>query len=704
MNFSYSKQIVQFHSFICSICIFVCFAFPHVLLKADAQHAERNTVEIIWDIWGVPHIYAPDENSMFYAFGWAQMESHAEAILRLYGEARGRAAEYWGEQYAQSDSYLRTMGLPELAASMTKAQEPGFKKCLESFASGMNEYAEQHINEISPELRQVLPVTVQDQMAHTIRLVHFTFLGMNDMKSAEKWNQMGSNGWAIGPGHSASGHAMLLINPHLGWSDFFRWYEVHLSSPGYDAYGICFIGIPVMKIAFNENMGWTYTVNTIDACDLYELKLKDGGYIYDGKVVEFKKRSDIIKIKNTDGTVREEAITLLSSIHGPVISVKGGKALAIRIASLDQPGFLQQQYDMAKCVDLKQFEAVLRRMQVPMFNLLYADRDGHITYLFGGRIPRRSIGDFNLWQGILDGTTSGTLWTDTHPFEDLPYVVDPDTGWLQNANDPPWFCTYPSPLSADKYPAYFAPRDLPFRPQKSIKLLMSGDKISFDELLKLTSSTQLELADRLLDDLVDAVMAHGDATAKEAMKVLAAWDRSADACSRGSMLFQNWITELGEDYFKIPWDEKRPIETPEGLKDPKAAVEALERAIRITRERFGSLDVEWGKVNKLKVASKEFPGIGSSGLYGIFNVIKYKAGENGISYSVAGGTSCFVVEFSKPLKAKGLTIYGNSTRKDSKHIGDQLGLFADKQYRDIYFTKQEVANHLEKREILRIQH
>ena len=57
------------------------------------------TTEILWDSWGVPHIYSKDTNDLFQAFGWAQMHSHGNLILRLYGQARGKASEYWGEDY-----------------------------------------------------------------------------------------------------------------------------------------------------------------------------------------------------------------------------------------------------------------------------------------------------------------------------------------------------------------------------------------------------------------------------------------------------------------------------------------------------------------------------------------------------------------------------------------------------------------------------
>src|SRR6185312_15569915 len=71
--------------------------------------------EILWDTFGVPHVFGKDEAGVFYGFGYAQVKSHANLVLRLYGQAQGRAAEYWGEPYAESDRWVVTNGVHERA-------------------------------------------------------------------------------------------------------------------------------------------------------------------------------------------------------------------------------------------------------------------------------------------------------------------------------------------------------------------------------------------------------------------------------------------------------------------------------------------------------------------------------------------------------------------------------------------------------------
>ena len=93
------------------------------LLLAIPGLGAPNKAEILWDQYGVPHIYADDRESMFYANGWAQMRGQADMLLRLYGESRGRAAEYWGPAYLELDRWLQVNGVPERAQEWYAAQD-----------------------------------------------------------------------------------------------------------------------------------------------------------------------------------------------------------------------------------------------------------------------------------------------------------------------------------------------------------------------------------------------------------------------------------------------------------------------------------------------------------------------------------------------------------------------------------------------------
>lgn len=679
------------------------FLFLTALLAfGSACKQAGSKAEVLWDTWGIPHIYGDDTESLFYAFGWCQMHSHGDLILQLYGQARGRAAEYWGQNFLESDGYIRTMGVYERAQSWYEKQKPVFKSYLDAFVRGMNDYAADHPELLSAEGMPVLPVAGADVLAHLQRVIHLTFIGGNAFPGARRWFQQGSNGWAVAPSRSAEGKSLLLINPHLPWSGFFTWYEAQLVSPDLDAYGAALVGIPFLGVGFNDHLGWAHTVNTMDGMDLYELTLKDNGYLLDGEEKAFDVENIVLKVKLENGGTADHNLTVLRSAHGPVIAKKQDKALALRLVGLDRPFILEQYWNMLRASNLNEFESALRSLQMPFFNIIYADRDGHIMYFYNGLVPQRPEGDWRFWQGVVPGDRSELIWTNTHPYEDLPRIVDPENGWVQNTNDPPWTSVYPPALDPKDFPPYLSPRGLSFRAQRSIRMLREDESISFDELIAYKHSSRMELADRIVDDLIAAARKYGGEKAGEAADILERWDRTAEAESRGAVLFSVWYFEAGSgsDVFARPWSEDDPLGTPSGLADPKAAAAALEKAADTVQHQYGQVDVTWGNVYRLRIKNKDLPASGGPGHLGIFRVFGFTPDEDGFFRAVTGDSFTAAVEFGETVRAKALLSYGNSSQAHSPHRGDQLDLLSQNELRPVWLEKEEVEGNLKARDNL----
>src|ERR1700722_11982135 len=130
-------------------------------LPAAAALTVKGT-EILWDRYGIPHIFAPDHASLFYAYGYAQMEAHSELLVRLYTQARGRAAELYGEQYVDSDRWVRVNGIPERAKQWATQQSPEFSPLLAAFVQGLNAWGKEHGDSLSPAAKAALPLNVED--------------------------------------------------------------------------------------------------------------------------------------------------------------------------------------------------------------------------------------------------------------------------------------------------------------------------------------------------------------------------------------------------------------------------------------------------------------------------------------------------------------------------------------------------------------
>ena len=675
--------------------------FSACTTDAPQQPAPTGPAEILWDSYGIPHIFAPDSRELFRAFGWAQMHSHGDLILREYGQSRGRAAEYWGPDYLDSDRWVLTQGIPARSQRWLEQQDAEFSSYMEGFAQGMNQYADKHGDRLDESLKAVLPIEPIDILNHTQRTIHFTFVtGPQAVQSAERqWQAAGSNAWAVAPSRSESGHSLLLANPHLPWSGLFLFYEAHLVAPGMNAYGATLVGSPILAIAFNDHLGWTHTVNTHDGQDFYQLTLQDDGYLWDGQVRAFETENHNIKVRQPDGSLRDEELKVRRSVHGPLVVENGDKALALRVVGLESPGLGQAWWDMSRAKSLEEFESILSRLQLPMFTVMYADREGNILHLFGGRTPKRPPGNYN-WAGIVPGNTSETLWTETHPYQDLPRVLNPSSGWLQNANDPPWTTTFDRALDPGSFPAYMAPRFMHFRAQRSARMLIEDEAVSFDEMVRYKHSTRMETADRLLESLIEAARQRGGEVARRAADVLASWDRSADNESRGGVLFESFYLQGGRNrLFQTPWRSAQPLETPSGLADPAAAVQALASAALEVESQFGRIDVAWGEVHRLRRDGVDLPGNGGSGALGIFRVVGYQPDGQRHRRASFGDSYVAAVEFSDPIRARALIGYGNSSQPGSPHRTDQMELLSRKQLRPVWRTREEIEANLESRTV-----
>jgi acyl-homoserine-lactone acylase len=679
--------------------------------------------EILWDTYGVPHIFSADEESMFYAHGWAQAQNQANLLLHLYGESRGRGAEYWGESALTLDRWLQLNGVPDRARQWYAAQDPTFRKYLDAFSRGINDYAKAHPEAIAPENRVVLPVTGIDVIGHPLRVVHYMYMasearmqrairamnrgGIAELEPFDKPID-GSNTWAIGPSRSASGKPMLVINPHLAWGDtFYRYMEVHLASPGYDFYGAPQIGFAVPVAGFNTEAGWARTVNTIDSVDFFRLTVREGQYEFDGKLRPFEHETKTLRIRQPDGTFREEKLEVRRSVHGPVVSDANGVTVAMKVAGIDRPRMLEQWYRMTRARNLGEFQDALRIMAVPMWNANYAGSDGHILEVCDGLIPRKKTGDWKFWSGVVPGNTSETLWTDYLSYEELPKVLDSPSGFHQNTNEPPWWMTLPV-LDAAKFAAWVAPPDLGttlFRTKRSLHMITSEPKISYEQMTADKLSTRMEAADALLPDLLAAAKGSSDADVTEAAGVLERWDRMTDSGSRGAVLFKIFTDRYFgaggnnmDGKLRVRLNPSDPVNSAYGIGDAAAALKALSAAAAECRKTYGALDVPWGDIYRFGSGTGDVPGNGGPGALGVFRTITYGRKVGDKYYASHGETFVCTVEFAAKQQAQCALSYGNSSQTGSPHLADQLALMSAKKLHPVWRSRKEIEAHLEGRQ------
>lgn len=689
-------------------------------LAAMPGAAQADEASIAWDHWGVPHISGESHEAVSYALGWAQAQGRPDQLLELLGQGRGRAAEYWGQEYFEGDALMWRMGIPQASEALLAAQGEDYRARIAAYAAGINAWFEANPESGSEARRRVLPVTAADVLGHTQRTINLFFMAGGELAELRRIaeaaepvedaepGERGSNAWAIAPSRSESGNALLLMNPHLPWDGVFTWYEAHLQAPGLNAYGVGLLGQGFTSILFNEHLGWTHTVNEHDGADIYAVPLAGGdGYRFGGEVRAFEDSVAPLKVRAEDGSLEDWPVPLRRTVHGPVAAVTREHAYVLRIAGLADPDHARAfaQYDaMARAENREQWEAAFDDLQLPMFNAVYADDNGEILYVSSGLHPVRQRGDADFWGGMLDGADPELLWTDYQPYDRLLRVANPASGFVQNANETGWTATIPPALDPADYPGDYVAPTMRSRPQHSLEMLLGDTSISFDELVAYAHSTRLALADNVLDDLIAAARADGRPEAVAAADVLAGWDRTSAADARGAALFALWsfAMEGGESAlaYEEPWRFADPTDWPEGLADDAAAVAALVAAAGQMEAAGLPLDLAWGELARVPDgAGGSLPtslGLSAQGAFRVGNFVPREEGPFGFN----GGTSWVAaVEFGETVRARAILPYGNfADRPDG--VRSQLPLFSRGEFRDVHFTAEAIEAATIRRETL----
>jgi len=641
-------------------------------------------MEITWDEWAVPTITGADHEDVIYGMGVAQAQTNATAILELYGIARGRAAALWGEDFIAEDTYGAELGLDTLLEHWMAAQTPETMRRIEAFAAGFTAACEAD-PELGTTRRQVLPISARDVLAHCLRVfMRFSSIDIYSLAFSPEAFRGGSNGWAVSGDRSSTGGAMLMINPHLGWGGFQRWFEARTISPGRDFQGACLLGLPWQNLGYNPHVGWGHTVNAMAALTVYELEVRGDEYRYDNAWVPMQTRVHEIPVRGGTAFL----VTERRSIHGPVVTAPDGAIVAVRIAGMtEQPvaTALETWWQMSLAETVEQVFAVQDELPLTTFNLLAADHRGSIGAIYCGTPAKTTVTHDVLRRQRLRGDDPDALWTEVYRASSMPRVVNPAVGWVQNCNETPWFYTSP-PLDPSSYPADIAPGlaevdDM--RPVASHVLLHAHrGKISPDQLLAIKFQKHSILADIALDDLLKAAEAEGDLA--EAVTVLRAWDRTANADSGGYLLFALWAMLSAPHFLArtmlVP--AREPGGPQRGLANPAVAVDDLRRTIALMQDRDLSLRASIG--DALTFGPEQIRADGGTGFIGILKSIEMDLTPEGVGFR-HGDTWMALIDFGGvgPAAGRHLLPYGNVSEPAGPPARSQHPLWAADELRPI---------------------
>lgn len=555
-------------------------------------------VNVTRDDYGVPHINAKSEADLYRAQGYVQAQDRLFQMDLARRQASGRLAEVVGEAAVENDKFFRAFSLRYAAELSWGSYDTEAKRVLEWFAEGVNAFIKEgnfsyEFSLLGYEPEPWTPIdslTIGKFMAYDLggnwNLLAFRHWAANNLSEAEfdellvdypedarsiieanrksevkvadafyldaipnEFN--GSNNWVVSGKKSETGEPLLADDPHLGLSTPSIWYQMHLQSPEQNVSGVIFAGIPGIILGHNEQLAWGVTNVNPQVQDLYIEKRNPDNphqFLFDGKYYDAEVRDEPIKVKDGETVDFEVVMTM----HGPVISdVMGSDDLqqevfALQWTALEPTRELQAVLGFNKASTWDEFEKALHDFNAPAQNFVVADKEGTIAYRANGNVPIRKKGN---GQFPVPGDSPAYGWEGYIPYEDLPTVINPESGWIATANNE---------IVGDEYPYYLTDYwAQPYRYERIAELLEEKEKLSVEDMKDIQMDTVNLYARKFLPDFIRILE---NSIKKEhyqnEIDLLKNWDYDETKEAGAPLIFNKMIEHLVSQLFeeKLPED------------------------------------------------------------------------------------------------------------------------------------------------------
>lgn len=555
-------------------------------------------VEIVRDKHGIPHIFAASDEDLFFGFGWAMAQDRLWQLDYLRRRALGRLAEILGESALSLDVLARTVGLNRIAQRELAQLPATTLRLLESFANGINaaipkmsdqlpiefalldytpeswspldsvaiwgefrwyltgrlpviavpEVARRQLNNetlyqafLTPEAgdESIVPAGTYPTQRSDTRVPVGTSIGDPD-------DGKGSNNWTVAGTRSTTGSPLLASDPHIAFGTTGCWYEVHLSGGSFNTAGIAYVGVPAICMGRNEDVAWGLTNNICSQRDLYLEKTSDehpGAFLFDGEWEPERTLTETIEVRGSAPVQK----TVRFSRNGPLVNELLPKPAAeLGPISLRWLGatFCDEvtpllNANRARSAD--EFRQALADWRVPTFNYIFADREGHIGYQAVGRIPIREG-----WErGFRKGWDPADQWQAVIPYDRMPSISDPASGWIRTANNRNVPEDYPYPLSGTWASGH--------RAERIRHMLEAQPLFSVDDFRRMHYDVRLQRGAAAVPPLLAVLDRAPTPRRAEAADYLRNWDfrmeKDQVAASIFELFFRHWSKRVAAERF-----------------------------------------------------------------------------------------------------------------------------------------------------------
>ncbi len=563
----------------------------------------KSRVEVFRDRWGVPHIYAENETDLFFAQGFVHAQDRFFQMETQRRLVAGRLAEIFGQVAIVVDRWMRVLGLYRTAEQEVERLDEASSAVLEAYTAGINAWLKfrhlpvefsllriepepwqladslawskmiswtlsgnweselmrkQLFDKLGAEQAEQLELLEEENWPLVLDLPDVLGLKKNMARLARSWTGpgagqgVGSNNWAISGERTATGKPILSNDMHMLLSAPAVWYENHLAGGALNVTGISLPGLPFVVSGHNGHVAWGFTAGFADVQDLYEehLRTTPAGeieYEYQDAWYPAEVRREEIKVR-FGACVTEEVIV---TRHGPIItSLLEGETetpLALTWTAAETSGStFRAAMGMSRAKNCKEFQEVLRTWNTPVLNTVFADTQGNIAYKMIGKVPIRAKGAGNLpapgWNGEYE-------WTGFIPYDEMPHLFNPPSGYIATANNH---------VAGPDYP-YFLGRDYVCgdRAERIVELILRKPIIDIPYIQEMQFD-QVSPTAQTLSALAGCVAAADDPQLEQVTALLRDWDGHLRADSPASAIYEVLVRELWHAIFENRLGELMP--------------------------------------------------------------------------------------------------------------------------------------------------
>lgn len=568
-------------------------------------------VEVKYDSYGIPHIYAKSEKDAYYALGWTMAQDRLFQIEMMRRLTYGRLSEILGEDLLDVDKAMLSLGIAERAASSYqkyfKTKDQKYQKSALAFADGINAFIEEghlpiefkmigfepeeftakdiyaivgymsysfagglkedpFIGEIAAKLGEDYLIdfnldakanaNLYQKDSNLTDFYHEIWMTKNQVDEKMPVSQWyGSNSWVLSGAKTKSGKPILANDTHIKYAQPAIWYEAYIEYPDYQFYGYYLAGVPFPIEGHNSNYGWGLTIFPIDNMDLYAETLNPENknqYRYGDQWLDFTSKNYEIKVKDSHNISFE----LKSSIHGPIINDAYAK---VKSRYPDNPiamwwvgnrienQTIEATYLMSHAKNIEQFEAALPLIDIVGLNVMYADNSGNIAWWATGKIPKRDSSFQS--KRVLDGSDTSLTFDVYYSFDKNPKQVNPECGYVITANNPP------QRVNGVLYPGYYSPG---YRAKRIEDLLSNQEKWNIQDLQKVQLDVLSERDAKLLSFVHRQLKDIDSLAGKHLLEQFISWDGNYALQSKAAtfythllyhILHEAFVDEIGEESF-----------------------------------------------------------------------------------------------------------------------------------------------------------